>query len=73
MQFAVEIQATLWNAQEFSVETTQSIIQKSTPQQQEVVRLTHVKPKNPELGIYQTGKTNEPWNTSRNIYDHVFL
>ena len=56
MQFAVEIQATLWNAPEFRVETTQSVIQKSTPQQQHVVRLTQVQPKNPELGIYQTEK-----------------
>ena len=46
----MEIQASLWIAQKFSTETTQSTVQKLELQLQEVARFTRAT-KNPELGV----------------------
>ena len=72
LYFAVEIQALLSIAWEFSAKTTQTAIQKLTLWQREVMDL-HMCYRKPRTGHILDWKTNEPQNMPRNIYDSFFV
>ena len=56
----------------FFLQMLQSTIQKLTPWQCEVVRLTHV-PLKTQNQAYSRLENNKPQNMSRNIIDNFFL